>query len=54
MAVLCGASAMPEAGMATGPTRDNQKRPKEVKAVAPKVLPFLHSMMPAMTWASPP
>jgi len=35
-------------------TSDSQNKPYEVKAVVPKVLPFLYSMMPAMIWAMPP
>src|SRR5258708_23180551 len=32
----------------------HQKRPYEVKATMPKVLPVLNSNTPAMSWATPP
>jgi len=33
---------------------DHQKKPYAVNAVAPKVFPFLNSMMPAIICAAPP
>ncbi len=35
-------------------TSDHQKSPYEVNATVPKVLPFLNSIMPTITCASPP
>ena len=47
-----GAVFMP--GMTHSATSVSQNAPYDVKAVMPKGLPFLNSMMPAMIWAMPP
>ncbi len=45
---------MPILGKMISAIKDIQNIPKEVNATVPKVLPFLHSINPAITWASPP
>src|SRR5580698_5453369 len=41
-------------GMVAFSSNHHQKRPYEVKATIPKVLPVLNSNTPAMSWAIPP
>ena len=41
-------------GRTSSVTRDHQKSPYEVNATVPKVLPFLNSIAPTITCASPP
>ena len=40
-------------GKSQMPASVSQKKPYDVKASVPKVLFFLHSMTPAMIWATP-
>ena len=47
-------ASLPPAGSRSRATTLTQKRPYERKAVVPKVLPFLHSMIPAIICATPP
>ena len=41
--------AIPIIGRIISPARLSQKNPNEVKASVPKVFPFFHSMIPAIT-----
>ncbi len=57
-AVSLAAAAAPAplkmVGKTQMPPRVSQKKPYDVKANVPKVLFFLHSMTPAIIWATPP
>jgi len=54
MASVVSAPDRPIVGNRRMATTANQKAPKEMKAVVPKVLPFFHSITPAIICAEPP
>lgn len=51
---MSSAALIPEKGLIQIKIKDHQKKPYAVNAVAPKVLFFLNSMIPANICAAPP
>src|SRR5579864_3707372 len=54
MALAAGALSQPAPTVQSRNAYHHQKRPYEVNATVPNVLPFLNSRIPAMIWPMPP